>query len=237
MSDLGPAAQEMSRLVSGVRDDQLDYPTPCPDWTVADLLAHVHEFATVFTHNARKEQARPPEDLVDDWRVAIPDQLDELASAWRVDSAWQGRVSAGGVEMDAQDNAVVGIEELTMHGWDLARATSQDLHVDDARLDQVDQFFELFAEQIDAGEGPFGPAVKPPERATRIERIVARTGRNRPGGGPLTAQSAHLPAAPDRVQAGRPQPRPNSNRFGDELMGSRPGAGKVPHRILLVRSG
>ena len=58
MSDLGPAAQEMSRLVSGVRDDQPDHPTPSPDGTVADLLAHVHEFATVFTHNPRKEQAR-----------------------------------------------------------------------------------------------------------------------------------------------------------------------------------
>src|SRR5664279_4016617 len=110
MFDLGPAAQEMSRLVCGVGDDQLDYPTPCPDWTVADLRTHVHQFATAFTHNARKRQARPPEDLVDDWRVAIPDQLDELACAWRVDSAWQGRVSAGGVEMDAQDNAVVRIE-------------------------------------------------------------------------------------------------------------------------------
>src|SRR5664279_5873800 len=74
-------------------------------------------------------------------------------------------------------NAVVRIEERTMHGWDLARATSQDLHIDDARLDQVDQFFELFAEQITAGEGPFGPAVSPPERATRLESIVARTGR------------------------------------------------------------
>ncbi len=75
MFDLGPAAQEMSRLVRGVRDDQLDYPTPCPDWSVTDLLAHVHLFATVFTHNARKEQPRPPNDLVDDWRVAIPNQL------------------------------------------------------------------------------------------------------------------------------------------------------------------
>ena len=79
--------------------------------------------------------------------------------------------------MDAQDNAVVRIEERTMRGWDLARATSQDLHIDDARLDQVDQFFELFAEQIAAAEGPFGPAVSPPERATRLESIVARTGR------------------------------------------------------------
>lgn len=186
MFDLGPAAQEMSRLVSGVRDDQLERPTPCPDWTVTDLLAHVHQFATVFTHNASKTQADPPQGLVDDWRVAIPEQLGELASAWNEETAWQGRVSAGGVEMDAADNAVVGIEELTVHGWDLARATGQDLHVDDIHLNQVDRFFELFAEQITGGEGPFGPAVVPPEGAARLERTVARTGRDPTWGAPLS---------------------------------------------------
>lgn len=168
----------MSRLVSVVGDDQLDYPTPCRDWTVENLLAHVHQFATVFTHNARKEEARPPAGLVDDWREAIPAQLGELAAAWREESAWQGQVSAGGVEMDAPDNAVVGIEELTVHGWDLARATGQDLRVNDASLGQVDRFFDLFAEQIGGGKGPFGPETGAPEGATRLERIVARSGRD-----------------------------------------------------------
>jgi uncharacterized protein (TIGR03086 family) len=172
MIDLGPAAAEMSRLVAGVRDDQLDNPTPCRDWTVAGLLAHVHQFATVFTDNARKEQSRPPEILVDSWREAIRDQLEDLTRAWRQESAWGGRVSAGGVEMGAPDNAVVAIEELTMHGWDLARATGQDLRIDDASLDEVDRFFELF------GEGPFDPALEVPEDATRLEQTLARTGRD-----------------------------------------------------------
>ena len=79
--------------------------------------------------------------------------------------------------MDASANAVVGMEELTVHGWDLAQATRQDFRVDDACLDQVDRFFELFAEQISSGEGPFGPEVGAPEDATRLERTVARTGR------------------------------------------------------------
>lgn len=162
----------MTRLVTGVRSDQLDDPTPCSDWTVAALLSHIHQFAVVFTANARKEQARPPGTLVDAWREAIPDQLDDLARAWREESAWQGRVAAGGIEMDAADNAVVGIEELTVHGWDLARATGQDLHVGDACLDQVDLFFQLF------GGRPFGPPVAAPGRATRLEETVARTGRD-----------------------------------------------------------
>jgi uncharacterized protein (TIGR03086 family) len=178
MIDLGPAADEMSRLVSGVRDDQLDSPTPCCDWTVAHLLAHVHQFATAFTHNARKEQAQPVDGLVDDWREVIPGQLEQLARAWREESAWQGRVSAGGVEMDASVNAVVAVEELTVHGWDLAVATGQNFRGDEARLDQVDRFFDLFAEQISAGEGPFGSEVIASEDATRLERTVARTGRD-----------------------------------------------------------
>ena len=178
MFELGPAAEEMGRLVSGVRDDQLDDRTPCPDWTVRELLAHVHQFTSVFTHNALKQQAQPPDGLVDDWRVAIPHQLDELARSWRQETAWQGRVSSGGVEMGASDNAVVGIEELTVHGWDLARATGQTLRVEDADLDQVDRFFDLFADQLASGAGPFGPVAAAPSGASRLERTIARTGRD-----------------------------------------------------------
>ncbi len=172
MFDLGPAAAEMARLVSGVRDDQLDAPTPCSEWTVAELLAHVQQLSSVFTDNARKTPPRPPDGLVDNWREAIPAQLSDLPDAWRDESAWQGRVSAGGVEMDAADNALVCIEELTVHGWDLARATGQDVHIDDDRLDRVDGFFELF------GGRPFGPAVQAPDGATRLQRTLARTGRD-----------------------------------------------------------
>ena len=172
MFDLGSVAQTMSRLVSGVGDDQLGDPTPCREWTVADLLAHIHQFTTVFTQNGHKEAVQPPVGLVEDWRVAIPGQLDALVRAWRETSAWQGRVPAGGLEMDAADQATVGIEELTVHGWDLARATSQDLRVDDADLDRVDRFFDLF------GPEPFGPAARIPDAATRLDGIVARTGRD-----------------------------------------------------------
>ena len=176
MFDLGPAAEQLSRLVAGVRDDQLARPTPCTEWTVADLLAHIHQFTTVFTDNARKEPTRPPSSLVDGWREAIPGRLEELTAAWREEPAWHGRVSAGGVEMDAGDNAVVAIEELTVHGWDLAQATGQPHRVDMTALDQVDRFFELFVGPD--GGGPFGPEVAAPAGADRLDRTIARTGRD-----------------------------------------------------------
>jgi uncharacterized protein (TIGR03086 family) len=172
MFELGPATDDMKRLVSGVSDDQLGDRTPCTDWTVSELLAHVHQFTSVFTTNARKQPPSPPGRLVDDWRQAIPDGLDDLATAWREDSAWDGQVSAGGIEMKASDNALVAIEELTVHGWDLARATNQGVQIDDERLDRLDGFFELF------GAGPFGPKADLPENATRLDDAIARTGRN-----------------------------------------------------------
>ncbi len=169
---LGQATTTLSRLVSAVRDDQLELPTPCSEWTVADLLAHIHQFASVFTTNAAKQPPNPPETLVADWRTAIPRALDELAAAWQDESAWQGTVSAGGVEMDAADNAVVAAEELSLHAWDLARATGQELDLDDASLDRVDTFFDRF------GSSAWGEQAEAPTDATRAERAVARAGRD-----------------------------------------------------------
>ena len=56
MHDLGPAAREMTRLVKGVRDDQLGDPTPCTTYTLGDLLQHVRGLAEAFTLAGRKEQ-------------------------------------------------------------------------------------------------------------------------------------------------------------------------------------
>lgn len=172
MFDLRPGTTTMKRLVSAVQDDQLELRTPCTEWTVADLLTHIHQFSSVFTTNASKASPNPPQSLVDDWRTVIPAALDQLASAWADESAWQGEVSAGGVEMNAADNAVVAMEELTVHGWDLARATGQDATPQDAQLDRVDAFFDLF------GPAPFGPPAEAPAGASRWESMLARIGRD-----------------------------------------------------------
>jgi uncharacterized protein (TIGR03086 family) len=178
MFDLGPASDDLVRLVRGVRDDQLDGPTPCADWSLRELLGHVHQFATVFTANARKVPPAPVDGLPDDWRAALPLRLSELAQAWRDESAWQGRVSAGGVEMSGEENAVVAIEELVVHGWDVARASGQAFEPAPGTLDHVERFLDVFAGAIASGKGPYGPAVAAGAGATRLDRYVAAAGRD-----------------------------------------------------------
>ncbi|NNG35540.1 TIGR03086 family metal-binding protein [Nakamurella aerolata] len=178
MFDLTPATRQLSELVAGTRDDQLANPTPCTEWTVADLLAHVHQFASVFTTNAAKQPPNPPHHLVDDWRAAIPRQLDQLAAAWADEAAWQGRTSAGGIEMAAADNALVAVEELTVHGWDLAVATGQPFGVGDVEVAHVERFIATFDQNPEPGTGPFGPVGPAPASADGWQLALSRLGRN-----------------------------------------------------------
>lgn len=177
MFDLQPSTAELASLVRGVGEEQLLLPTPCAEWTVRDLLSHIHQFASVFTTNARKEPMAPPTGLVDDWRVAIPAALGDVASAWSQPQAWVGLVDAGGIEMPAADNAVVAVEEMTVHGWDLARATGQRFEVPTEAVTRVENFLVLFP-GADDSSGPFGPNGPLPADPDRFERVLAGTGRD-----------------------------------------------------------
>ena len=57
--DFGPATPALAGVVAGVRDDQLGDPTPCPAYTVADLVDHIGGFPIAFTAAARKERLEP----------------------------------------------------------------------------------------------------------------------------------------------------------------------------------
>ena len=52
--DLEPATRRMSDLISGVPDELLDAPTPCPDYSLGDLVEHIGGLALAFTAAATK---------------------------------------------------------------------------------------------------------------------------------------------------------------------------------------
>ncbi|MGH9258883.1 MAG: maleylpyruvate isomerase N-terminal domain-containing protein, partial [Acidimicrobiales bacterium] len=87
--DLEPAAQRMAALLTDIPDGLLDGPTPCPEYTLGDLLDHVGGLALAFTAAATKDTAfssqRASGDasrLGHDWRTRIPRDLAGLAHAW-----------------------------------------------------------------------------------------------------------------------------------------------------------
>jgi uncharacterized protein (TIGR03086 family) len=197
MFDLGPATRQLTRLVRGVHDDQLTAPTPCPDYTLGDLLEHVHGLALAFTLAARKEQlpevdTAPSGDasrLPQDWRTAIATRLADLAAAWQDEAAWQGMTSVAGVTMPAADMAAVAVDEVVVHGWDVARSSGQDFEVDEASLAVASAFVGAVSgpDQADMRSGIFGPVVAVAEDASPLDRLIGDTGRDPHWRSPETA--------------------------------------------------
>jgi uncharacterized protein (TIGR03086 family) len=185
--DLEPAAQRLGDLVGSVPDELLDAPTPCPAYTLGDLVDHIGGTALAFTGAAAKDTGDatsqgPSGDasrLGDDWRTRIPRDLVGLARAWRDPSAWTGMTKAGGVDLPGEVAGLVALDELVVHGWDVARATGQAYESDPATLEAVHGFVAEFSEPgMEARAGLFGPVVDVPEDAPLLDRVIGLTGRD-----------------------------------------------------------
>lgn len=209
LPDLEPAARRIVALLGRVDDSRLDGPTPCPDYAVRELLGHLTGLATAFRDAARKDlgasTAVSPDAalpvLDDDWREVLPLRLDEMAAAWGSPDAWTGMTRAGGVELPGEVAGAVALNELVVHGWDLARSTGQPYAAGEAELRSCEALLAP-AEDGAAADGPaadgpaadgsaadgsaadgsdgdslFGPPVPVPGDAPPLDRVIALSGR------------------------------------------------------------
>jgi len=186
--DLEPATRHMADLIAGIPDDRLGAPTPCPAYTLGDLLDHVGGLALAFTAAATKTGGEigaqgPSGDasrLGDDWRTRIPRDLAGLAEAWCDPDAWSGTTQAGGVELPGEVAGLVALDELVIHGWDVAAASGQAYHCDRGLLEAVHGFVAQFSGpgQEEARNGLFGPVVPVPDDAPLLDRVLGLTGRD-----------------------------------------------------------
>jgi uncharacterized protein (TIGR03086 family) len=182
--DLGAPAAEISRLAAGVRDDQLNDPTPCPGTDVAGILAHIVGLSTAFRDGASKVEGPTtstppgPMPLPAEWRVLVPKLTAELAAAWRDPSAWEGETTAGGATMPAPNIAGFANDELVIHGWDLAVATGQPYEAAEENLQAAWQLVSHFPDDPEARRGLFGPRVPIADDAPLLNRVLAYAGRD-----------------------------------------------------------
>jgi uncharacterized protein (TIGR03086 family) len=187
MLNLAPATRTLADLVAGIPDDLLAFPTPCPEATVGALLDHVDQLSTAFIAAASKtpldDAGAPPKPdaarLGPDWRERIVRNLTSLAGAWSEASAWTGVTHAGGLELPAEMAGVVALDEVVVHGWDLAVASGQRFACAPDLLEAAYAFVEATVAQIPQGRrGLFGPPIPVPEGATNLDRLIALTGRD-----------------------------------------------------------
>ena len=189
MVDLTPATQRLADLVSRVGDEELGRPTPCPAYTVGDLIEHVGGLARAFRAAAEKDTASPYVNgapsgdaarLEPGWRERIAADLATLARAWTDPGAWTGMTRIANQDAPAEMVGLTVADELVVHGWDVARATGQPYAADPALLTAARKFLGMFASP-DAPAGPdvaFGPSRELPGDAPVLDQVLALAGRD-----------------------------------------------------------
>jgi uncharacterized protein (TIGR03086 family) len=183
MYDLGPATETMTSLLMGVSDAALSDRTPCPDYTLGDLVEHVGGLALAFTGAATKNplEATPSGDasrLPDGWRDVFASRLAALATAWKAPEAWTGMTRAGGVELPGEVAGRVALNELVVHGWDIARALGEHYHPAPSSVTGALEFVGMFPPTGPERAGLFGDALPVPDGASDLDRLILLTGRD-----------------------------------------------------------
>ncbi len=188
MTDLRPATDRVSDLLGGVREEHLAAPTPMgPD--VTGLLHHLMGLTIAFRDAAGKVDGpttgTPPGPVAGPlpvgWREELRGSLAGLGEAWTEPSAWTGMTRAGGVELPGEVCGLVALDEVLLHGWDLAAATGQPYAPTDAEADAVLPVVTPAEDPEQAAAeraGIFGEARPVPEGATAFERVLALAGRD-----------------------------------------------------------
>ncbi|MCU1526708.1 MAG: hypothetical protein JWP75_471 [Frondihabitans sp.] len=157
-----------------------DAPTPDSEWSVRDLVAHVVEdqqWVPLLLGGATNAEARLQlEPLGDDLVLEWERHSTAAVAAWEAASL-DTEVHLSYDTVSAADYLAEQVSDVTIHTWDLARATGADEELDATLIDAVWGVFEPQADALQAS-GLYAPAVPvAPDAPLRI-RLLALTGRD-----------------------------------------------------------
>jgi uncharacterized protein (TIGR03086 family) len=168
---------ENDRLVAAVRSDQWDARTPCTEWTVRDLLNHVAGGNRLFAAALRGEP-RPVPQPADDLVTAVRDTAKDLVAAFRLPGALAREVTVPFGTVPGAVALHLRLNEILVHGWDLARATGQTAHFPDGIVEQELAFTRGAIAGVPPERRPFAPEQPVAGDAPTLDRLAALLGRS-----------------------------------------------------------
>lgn len=178
---LRKAVDQTGQIVAGVKPDQLTTPTPCSDWDTRALLNHTIGVVEMFDDSA---QTKPftgamfaNDNVGDDWRGEYEKRADvlraTLAQPGVLDRTWTMPFG----EVPGVVGASFATLELFQHGWDVARASGQQIDFDPEVTEAANATAQMApAEQVRV-PGVFGPESPCPAGASAADRLAAFMGR------------------------------------------------------------
>ncbi|MEU9717439.1 TIGR03086 family metal-binding protein [Streptomyces sp. NPDC047976] len=182
-ADLAAAVELAGRTLAAVRPEQYDAPTPCEEFDVRRLSSHLVGVVRRISVIGRGEDPFSVPSFADEvadggWAAAWEPGAREVAEVWADPGVLGRQLRLPMGVLPGAAAAAVYTHELTVHTWDLARATGQDPDWDPALIERVIGVVRraLPAEHR-GGRVPFAEVVAVDPGARAIDRLVAWAGR------------------------------------------------------------
>ncbi|MGI5197270.1 TIGR03086 family metal-binding protein [Streptomyces sp. CA-288835] len=180
---LGTAAAQAVPVVRAIPDVALAHPTPCAEYDVKALVNHLFHVVVEFRELAAKKPAdfTSTPDRVgagDDWRDGFAEATARLVEAWSQPGAEDG--TTGAMELPARTVGCLVLLDLTVHIWDLARATGQEYRPHPAGTGVLSTLADTVAEMAPTARqmGMFAEPLPAPKDANTFDRLLTETGRD-----------------------------------------------------------
>jgi uncharacterized protein (TIGR03086 family) len=176
----------VQQLVDGVQPDQWTASTPCEDWNVRQLLQHLNNGSVVFAKAITGERPAGP---VNAEERAADTLGEDPAEGFRAGGILihDAFMTPGFLEtrhetpvMGEQDGATIvhmRMNEMLIHGWDLARATGQPAALPEDLAEGALKMWQGVLGDRSREGMPFSDPVTVPDDSPAIDRLAAYLGR------------------------------------------------------------
>ena len=179
---LATAVRIGGETIAAVRCEQLRLPTPCSDYDVEQLLGHMvfalHNLAVVGRGEDPLTVGYSAEATDGDWPSTWSAAAHDAQAAWAEPALLDQLHRFAFATLPGAVAMAIYASEVTVHTWDLARATGvMPAWNDSVVLLSLDAMRQGLPADGRGGEMPFDPVVPVAAEAAPIDQLVAWTGR------------------------------------------------------------
>jgi uncharacterized protein (TIGR03086 family) len=176
---------ETQRVVDRIDESQLDLPTPCTEWDVRGVLNHVTGGADMFAicvtdgliSDDRLVELLTGDNLGRDYASSFRAASKRALDAFATPGAGDKMVKLPFGEMPAAIALRIAIFDVTVHAWDLAKATGQSTALDPEVLGAALEVGQQMIGPEMRQAGMFGGEVAIPDAAPVEDKLAAFAGR------------------------------------------------------------
>jgi uncharacterized protein (TIGR03086 family) len=169
------ATDQAVTVVEAVTADQLDWPTPCSEWTVQQVIDHlVAGTEYLLAAGSGREPVPVSGSISSDYRQGVQQVLATVAQPEVMERIC---LSPLGFDWSVAEALAGTFMDVLIHTWDLARATHQDERLDANLVRACTEMFVPEMPERGRQAGIIGPEIAVGTDASAQDRLLAVMGR------------------------------------------------------------